>query len=250
MWILEKNFPNKVLYVESMHGNARLNYSKIESILNKGDYSAVSSHLIARPGQSHSLKKPLAITFLRDPAKRLISAYEFQRATDSLKEGDVNFRAFLTRLRQSPVSNYQTRLLSPQRWSKNGPRNGWDLNPRAINLDDENLFVGTVEMFDQSMVLLEEWLAARGITFDASYHLPTNTGIQQGVKKSKISPEMIFPDMIEIDQLLWLEVTERLELRISQDKEFEVKLQGFMARREASVGIQVPIPGPDEFVRL
>lgn len=250
MWILEKNFPRRVLYVESLQGNARLDYSKVEPILKKGIYSAVSSHLISAPPIANTMPVPLVITFLRDPVRRLISAYEFQKATNSLKEGDVNFRAFLTRLRHSPVSNYQTRLISPQNWSKSGPRSGWDLNPRAINLDSENLFVGTVEKFDESMILLEEWLSDRGITFDASYHTPSNTGAQQGVKKYSASETAIFPDMIELDQFLWQEATERINLKIRHDKGFDLKLKQFVARKDLAAGLEVPIAGPAEFVRL
>jgi hypothetical protein len=250
MWILEKNFPRKVLYVESLHGNARLQYEKVNPLLEEGKYAAVSSHLISMPSTTVAGPAPLVITFLRDPARRLISAYEFQKATNSLKEGDVNFRAFLTRLRQSPVSNYQTRLLSPQNWSMSGPRSGWDLNPRAIDLDRENLFVGTVELFDESMILLEEWLSARGISFDASYYIPSNTGAQQGVKRSSISEKTIFPDMIELDRYLWQEATGRIDSMIRSDKEFQLKLRQFASRREAAASLEVPIAGPDEFIRL
>jgi hypothetical protein len=250
MWILEKNFPKKVLYVESLQGNTRLKYDRVESLLENGNYSAISSHLIAPPSKTESNIKPLVVAFLRDPVKRLISAYEFQKATNSLKEGDVNFRAFLTRLRNSPVSNYQTRLISPQSWNQGGARNGWDINPRAIDLDDENLFVGTVEMFDQSMILLEEWLQAKGIKFDASYYLPNNTGSQQGVKKSSISPSLIFPDMVEMDQLLWQEVTNRLKRIIISDVEFEGKLREFAERRDSLSGLEIPIAGPEDFIRL
>jgi Sulfotransferase family len=250
MWILEKNFPKKVLYVESLRGNTRLEFGRVESLLENGDYSAISSHLIAPPVQPQANFKPLVIAFLRDPAKRLISAYEFQKATNTLKDGDVNFRAFLTRLRNSPVSNYQTRLISPQSWDKNGSRNGWDINPRAIDLDYENIFVGTVEMFDQSLVLLEEWLQVKGIKFDASYYLPNNTGSQQGVKNSSISPNMIFPDMIELDQYLWQEVTDRLTKLASSDYQFEKKMREFASRRESVSSLKISIAGPDDFVRL
>ena len=250
MWILEKNFPKKVLYVESLQGNTRLKYDRVESLLENGNYSAISSHLIAPPSKPESNVKPLVVAFLRDPVKRLISAYEFQKATNSLKEGDVNFRAFLTRLRNSPVSNYQTRLISPQSFNQTGARNGWDINPRAIDLEDENIFIGTVEMFDQSMILLEEWLQDKGIKFDASYYLPNNTGSQQGVKKSTISTNMIFPDMVEIDQFIWQEVTNRLKRITSSDDDFEDKMREFSRRRESLSGLEISVAGPEDFVRL
>jgi len=248
-WILEKNFPRKVLYVESLISNSRLDFQKVAPLVEKGKFKAISSHLISRP-HHHLLPLPLTVTLLRNPSERLTSAYAFQKATQTLKEGDVNFRAFLTRLRLSPISNYQTRLLSPQTWNLKGPRNGWDLNPRAINLDDENLFVGTVEMFDQSMILLEQWLKDKGVEFDASYSVPRNTGIEQGSKKQVQSADVIFPDMIEIDELLWKEVTLRIESKINRDLDFSDKMINFAMRREAVTGLQVPLAGPDDFIRL
>jgi hypothetical protein len=179
-----------------------------------------------------------------------MSAYAFQKATNTLKEGDVNFRAFLTRLRMSPIANYQTRLISPQTWNLTGPRNGWDLNPRAIDLNDENLFVGTVEMFDQSMVLLEQWLKEKGVEFDASYSAPKNTGREQGSKKQDYSAGAIFPDMVEVDELLWKEVTQRIESTISMDINFSDKMKNYAMRRESVTGVEIAQKGPEEFVRL
>ena len=249
MWILEKNFRNKVLYVESLNGNARLNYEKVRDISNRGAYSAISSHLISRPSVEVS-PQPLTITFLRNPSARLVSAYEFQKATNSLKEGDKNFRAFLTRLRQSPVSNYQARLLSPQSWESTGPRSGWDLNPRAINLEDENLFVGTVELFDESMILLEEWLEERGLHFDSSYSKVSNAGIKEKESSSMDLKKMVFPDMIEVDNWLWNEVSNNLQLKIKNDSKFDSKLEKFKDRRRAISQLEIPMIGPDEFVRI
>jgi hypothetical protein len=249
MTILEKNFPSKVLYVESLLGNSRLDFQKAVPLVEKGSYQAISSHLISRPQPNVQLS-PLTITFLRNPSERLISAYEFQKATQTLKDGDVNFRAFLTRLRDTQVSNYQTRLLSPQTWNLADSRNGWEINPRAIDLNDENLFVGTVELFDQSMVLLEQWLKDKGVEFDASYSEPSNVGAKQGLKKQENSSGAIFPDMIEIDELLWKEVTQRIEAKISIDIDFQDKMMDFARRKEAVAGLKIPQVGPDDFIRL
>jgi len=249
MSILEKNFPSKVLYVESLLGDSRLDFQKVLPLVEKGSYQAISSHLISRP-HLHLQPAPLTITFLRDPSERLRSAYAFQKATQTLKEGDVNFRAFLTRLRMSPVSNYQTRLLSPQSWNLADSRNGWEINPRAIDLNDENLFVGTVELFDQSMVLLEQWLKDKGVEFDASYSAPRNTATQRGFKKQDFSTGSIFPDMIEIDELLWKEVTQRIESKISIDIDFQDKMMDFARRKEAVAGLKIPHIGPNNLIRL
>jgi len=179
-----------------------------------------------------------------------MSAFAFQRATNSLMEDDVNFRAFLTRLRLSPISNYQSRILSPQTWKTKGPRNGWELNPRAIDLNDENLFVGTVEKFDQSMVLLEGWLKNKGVEFDASYSVAINTEIKDGSQKREHWEEMIFADMVEIDELLWKEATQIIESKMSADLNFSDKMIDFTRRKNAVAGLQIESAGPDEFIRI
>ena len=129
-------------------------------------------------------------------------------------------------------------------------RNGWDLNPRAIDLDDKNLFVGTVEMFDQSLVLLEEWLKQRNLEFDASYGFATNTGSRTGSKKPDFFTDSVFPDMIEVDELLWKEASRRIEFKISSDLKFKDKMADFERRREAVTGLLIPQKGPEDFVRL
>lgn len=249
MTILEKNFPSKVLYVESLLGDSRLDFQKVLPLVEKGSYQAISSHLISRPQPNVQLS-PLTITFLRNPSERLMSAYEFQKFTQNLKEGDVNFQAFLTKRRHSIISNCQTRLLSPQSWNSADSRRGWELNPRAIDLDDENLFVGTVELFDQSMVLLEQWLQGKGVEFDASYSVPRNTATQRGFKKQDFSTGSIFPDMIEIDEFLWKEVTHRIESKISNDLGFNEKMIDFARRRVTVEGLKIPERGPEQVVRL
>jgi hypothetical protein len=249
MSILEKNFPSKVLHVQSQIENTRLDFQKVTPLVEKGKFKAITSHLVSRPPFDSELN-PLVITLLRNPSERLISAYEFQRDNQFLTEGDVNFQAFLTRRRFSVISNYQTRLLSPQSWNFEGTRIGWELNPRAIDLTDENLFVGTVEMFDQSMVLLEQWLKDKGVEFDASYSVPRNTALERGSTKPEFSAGAIFPDMIEIDEHLWLEVTQRIESKISLNSDFNDKMIDFARRREAFARLKIPQKSPQEIIRL
>jgi hypothetical protein len=61
---------------------------------------------------------------------------------------------------------------------------------------------------------------------------------------------MIFPDMIELDQYLWQEVTDRLTKLASSDYQFEKKMREFASRRESVSSLKISIAGPDDFVRL
>ena len=123
-WILEKNFPNKVLYVKSLIEGSRLDFQKVSPLVKKNPYRSISSHLISRP-QPNVQQARLTIILLRNPSERLMSAYEFQTSTQNLKVGNVNFQAFLPKRRYSIISNYQTRLLSPQSWNLADSRKGW-----------------------------------------------------------------------------------------------------------------------------
>jgi hypothetical protein len=100
------------------------------------------------------------------------------------------------------------------------------------------------------MVLLEQWLKDKGVNFEASYSAPINTGDRQGSKKQEHSEGTIFPDMIEIDELLWKEVTQRMESKISAERDFNDKMIDFLRRREAVAGLEIPVAIPDDVVRL
>jgi hypothetical protein len=186
---------------------------------------------------------------LRNPADRLISAYEFQKATGTLKPGDINFRSFLNRLRNSSVANYQTRLLSSQSWDGIGQRKGWDINPWSIDLEAENLFLGTVELFDESMILLEKWLMDRGVEFDASYQSAANISNKKNNSKEKVNSELIYQDMIEVDQILWEKVSDQVSRNFSRLSSFETELSNFKLRCTNERN-SLRIIGPDEFIRI
>lgn len=263
--ILERNYPKQVLYVESLMPNQRLKFEQVLPLLAVKKYQAISSHLLAIPNQTDYDKSNftnsnndntdrdhtnnLVIVLLRDPKLRLISAYEFQKAANTLKSGDVNFRAFLNRLRNSAVANYQTRLLSDQSWSEIWQRKGWDLDPWSIDLASPNLFVGTVELFDQSMVLLENWLAAKGITFDASYRSVRNSNTSANLEKITAQQDLIWPDMVEVDQVLWNQVTSLTKQQIAADPNFTKKLTDYTTRGLKLIDEPIEL-GAESVIRL
>lgn len=263
--ILERNYPKQVLYVESLMPNQRLKFEQVLPLLAVKQYQAISSHLLAIPNQTDFDKSNftnsnndntekdytnnLVIVLLRDPKLRLISAYEFQKATNTLKPGDVNFRAFLNRLRNSAVANYQTRLLSNQSWSGAGQRKGWDLDPWSIDLASPNLFVGTVELFDQSMVLLENWLATKGIAFDASYRSVRNSKKSTDLDQIAAQQDLIWPDMVEIDQVLWNQVTSLTKQQIAADPNFAKRLTDHTARGIKLIDEPIEL-GAESVIRL
>lgn len=123
------------------------------------------------------------LTLLRDPINRVYSMYRFdRRRPEDTPAGCIakerSFRGYvewwLKREHDTILSNWQVRCCTPQgRLSgcgKSPTRKGWDADLKAARSAIENfVFAGTVEDFDESMLLLECRLQQRGIPFDASY---------------------------------------------------------------------------------
>jgi hypothetical protein len=147
-------------------------------------------------------------------------------------------------MRTSKISNYQTRHLSPQDhggWEK---RAGWQLRPELIDLDREDLFVGVVEHFDESVVVLEMLLAERGVPFDGSYSAALN--VQSG---SDDILKGVPVDVVELDEILHERALLHLVSSIQQIDDFPERLAEFRQRclaRSDAVGGS-PVPSSDEW---
>ena len=172
-WILERNYPGRVRYVESESIGRRLPWQRIRDEVDLSDARAVTSHLTTVPDVDAGLAA-ITVAFVREPLARLISAYRFEQRSTSPRFPGEPFANYLRRIVNTVESNYQSRLLSPQHFVASGPFLGWQLDPHLIDLDRPDLFVGVVERFDESMVLLEHRLASLGITFDGAYQLAEN----------------------------------------------------------------------------
>ena len=176
-WILERNFPGQVSYVESESIGRRLPWQRIRDEVDLANARAISSHLATVPDADADADSGLAaitVAFVREPLARLISAFRFEQRSASPRFPGESFANYLRRVVNTVESNYQSRLLSPQHFGVSGPFLGWQLNPHLIDLDRPDLFIGVVERFDESMVLLEHRLASMGITFDGAYESPEN----------------------------------------------------------------------------
>lgn len=223
-WILEKNFPRRVAYVEKRDPGARLDCEDAAEQAELADARAVTSHLATVPDEGRSLAT-LHVTFVRKPEERLASAYAYQRRIGAPAAEERSFRDYLERQRHSVISNFQTRHLSPQddwAWAFSA---GWHPAPERIRLDRNDLFVGTVESFDRCMVLLESRMASRGLAFDASYPGPQNSVSGEGRSWS-----VPFRDMLELDESLYRRVAGSVEAAWNSLDDAEERLRDFQAR--------------------
>ena len=99
------------------------------------------------------------------------------------------------------------------------------------------------------MVLLESWLAAKGIAFDASYRSVRNSKKSTYLDQIAAQQDLIWPDMVEVDQVLWNRVTSLTQQQIAADPNFEKKLTDYNARGIKLTGEPIEV-GPESFVRL
>ena len=245
-WILERNFPGSVAYVESKARGDRLDWRRLSELVNLGSARAVTSHLISPPCEGSGLTK-LNLALVRDPRDRLVSAFAYQRRTGSLPQGVLTFREFLARIRNSTLANYQTRHLSPQDVGGWEARNGWQLRPELIDLDRQDFLVGTVERFDETMVLLERRLRGHGVPFDASY--PTAKNTTPPVRDAHRNAVPV--DMVELDEVLHQRVDLQLTSEFS-NPDMQAHLEDFRTRCDdlGSTSPRVRIRPPEDWTYL
>ncbi len=211
----------KLLLIESKDSGSRLFFQDIPKNLLSAQ--SISSHLLSPSKGSDALQ----ISLIRDPYKRLISAWKFQK--NVTKDTRLNFRDFLNDYNNSVISNYQSKLLSVQSKSNNYS-NGWEINLDLEFLFGDSFFAGIVERYDESMVLIEERLKARGIKKDFSYPQKANT-------TKNIFPNMKIPNLrkfsfpsTDCDYWLWNLVNKKMDDEIKRIESFEEKLQDFNER--------------------
>jgi hypothetical protein len=170
--ILECNFPRAVLYAEThdhlQSGQAlgrrrkRLEMQPVENYLNvNSHFRALSSHFASPDIASFALQP---VTIVRDPYSRIVSAFSFDKALKNIRH-DVTFDEYLS----NNVNRMTSLLYAGQQAS-------------------EPFFYGVLEMFDESMILLERKMYLdHGVQVDLSYARPLNKASAHGKEMSHAS---------------------------------------------------------------
>ena len=152
-WALRRAFQERILYCEnSSQDSSHIEKSQYDSYLKKVDshYTAISSHLIR---YSALADFDIVVTILRDPAKRLLSAFNFDIATGGYI-GDID--------------SYIEQRVNAMTWT---------LGDRFLaEIDSGRIFCCILEHFDLSMVSLEHLLAINGHEIDLAVPKALNTG--------------------------------------------------------------------------
>ena len=247
-WILQRMYGNKLLYVESKSGNERLSWDNVNSSLNMSEYLGITSHTLEYPDIDDD--NYFFVEFVRNPLDRIKSAYIFQRKSGHLPS-DVSFLQYCSSSIGTTRENFMTRRLSSQTFEKPSL---WSISS-MVPISANNLFVGSVEFFDESLVLLEQLLSDRySLSVDLSYPLPQNIGPKSDseINLDAISDDVFLPIM-DRDLVLSSKVNSLILKAISGMPDFINKLNDFRDRcaiLRSEDYSHIKVKGPNQWVKL
>lgn len=275
-WILHRNFPGRVLHIEGDRPGARLTPDQIIGAARPHpNHQAITSHTCPLP-DCESLWAQFHFTMLRDPIDRLYSMYRFERRRP--EDGPMiqaakerSFRGYCERWLEKPdplIGNWQTRCCTPQKPLSDGHesrgRNRWDADlDAARSVISTSVFVGTVEEFDESVLLLEANMREQGISFDAAYLRKNSTPRESGeeentrVRAIELLGESLHDRVMGLNAMDY-ELVELARRNIREQLpslgDAEQKLEEFRKRCRALANSpeaqNIHVPGSDEWMRV
>lgn len=227
---LERACAGRVAYVETPRSNQRLAWQWLEQQRRLPiDSRAITSHLVTLPPPEAVAR--LKVAFLRDPLDRIRSAFRFQRHVQA-STPHTTLASYAAAMARGILANYQSRQLSGQPLETWPEHQGWQLDPDSLDLDRRDLFIGLVERYDESIVLLEHRLEELGCPMDLAYPQALNTtsshhGDDQPLEEP---PDEIWQALCGIDQQLYQRVSAHLQARIDQLPDHPERLTAFRDR--------------------
>lgn len=170
----------------------------------------------------HFSEESTYITFLRDPIERIISYYYFVKRHPNhrlyklnLLNDEMSFYDFVTTIKEGDVHNGQIRLISGINDEKE-----FMLERALENIEKHFSFVGTLEKFDESLILLQR-------LFDWStpyYEIANKT--KERPKISDFDQETIeaIKALNAEDIFLHKKISEELDIRLRNEASLEQKV--------------------------
>jgi hypothetical protein len=171
-WVLQRSFPESVLYCENSPPVIRhVEKDQYDAYRENTDiaFAALSSHLIRYNALSDFA---FVVTILRDPAERLLSAFNYDVA-----RGDYS----------GDLDSYIECRVNVMSWTLG--------NDFLSEIHSGRIFCGILEYFDLSMVSLEHLFAIHGHEVDLAAPKVLNAGKErikdQGNLATDFSPEQL-----------------------------------------------------------
>ena len=242
--ILRANYGRRFTHVEPEGVVDRLPWQILSEMPEFPSLDAVSSHLVPVPMTPQSIARQL-VSFVRAPRERICSAYLFESRLPDARLEKTTFEDYVGAMPTSILSNYQTRILSPQDDGGWYRQQGWELRPDLIAWTRNDMLVGVVERFDESLVVLEWQLERLGIEFDAAYAEPLNANPITDHSLSAVPRQVV-----ELDETLYTLANRELDRRISCIPDFVDRLRNFYCRcdHERAHGMSMSIVAPKEWI--
>lgn len=243
-WILEKLYGSNLLYVEKKGGKDRLFWNDLKQKCDLTKYEAITSHTLELPPET-SDNQYLFVEFVREPLARIKSAFNFQ-----IKVGDIppnlSFNEYVKRSLGTSRENFMSRRLSVQYPNQEI----WSLDNEVINLNKSNLFVGSVESFDESLVLLEELIESKyGMKLNLAYANAQNKSSYNKLTEPKrySLEDGLLEKVIHRDLSLHQNVQNSIFLKTQNTANFKQKYANFKERclvlsRQKNMQISVKPP--------
>ncbi|MDQ7075216.1 MAG: sulfotransferase family 2 domain-containing protein [Gammaproteobacteria bacterium] len=212
-----------------------------EYIKNNPSFTVISSHHM--PFTPNKISKSWWLILLREPIRRVKSVFEFEEkqpisSLGSKMAKELNFSDYIIwRMRDdvpSIIKNHHVRYLN----NINNPARIIDDNfveSALSHLNLDNVLTGTVERFDESMVVFEHILKTNFPKLDLAY-VPQNTS------KQPTCPPHAFLDKLSneaktallsnnrLDSQLYHKADKKLSTSTREIPEFEKKLKEFKNR--------------------
>lgn len=209
-WIFKRNFPDSCLFAE--HKKA-LTADQFESLIikhlkNNPNISIVSSHVLT--GIS-IIPAEIKYCLLRNPLDRIVSAFKMDLRRNIIGSG-LTFNDYLKRPENQ---NFQSRRITRDY--------KFDFS------DSKDLKYGVVDLFDESMLLLEEMSANCHVKFDGSYKRILNAASTPNILISE-DDEKEFNEVNADDIQLYKRAKNKILEDFNRIKNKDVKFSNFKER--------------------
>jgi len=186
----------------------------------------------------------LGIGLVRNPSERLLSAWRFFRRQS--KQPGFPFSKYL--YRQRYLKNYQSRVYSPQLDGLSAELPLWGQHFDHLQLG-HNYFLGTVDRYAESLVIIQHLLDLRGIEFHA-FVSTENAAI---ASEDKALPDVPIPEeYVNVDNLLYRRCNELINAFRDVIPDFELRLEALEQRGpvesrfrhlvDSENFLQIPVP--------
>lgn len=209
-WILSQVFGERLFYVEPATSQSGTNAPcklNLNYVLNKlpSNCEAITSHNIAIPCQrAFNDNPPLIVTFIRKPEERLMSAFKFMQTKQKTIPSDYLFEDFVYSACAQPIpnGNYFSRLLAPQPKFDTSDYSNWDILCKSDVTKRDDVFIGILEGFNSSLILLEKRLFQRfDSLYDLSYPVPANASQTNTASEIELLPKNVKNKLHELNLL-------------------------------------------------